>query len=129
QPTVQSYPDEAAEAAAVAEAAAAAHREGTPWSHLAALVRTNAQAVAIERALKKAGVPVRVRSDGRFLQLPEVAQAVRRLQGGRLADRVDELEASLPEITPEDRRENVETLVGLLREYLAADQAGTDAGF
>ena len=128
-PTVTTYADEADEAAGVASSLRTALKPGEPWSRAAVLVRTNAQALPIERALKKAGIPVRVRGDGAFLQLPEVAQAVRGLRGGDLATRVGELEESLPAVVPESRRENLEALVSLLREYLASDPAGTDAGF
>ena len=128
-PAVRSYPDERAEAAGVATLATEAHAKGAKWSDIAALVRTNAQAVPLERALTKAGIPVRVRADGAFLRLPEVAQALRRLQTGSLPDRLAELEADLPTIQPEDRRANVVALVGLANEYVAGDQAPSVAGF
>ena len=42
---------------------------------------------------------------------------------------VDEVERRLPTIAPEERRANVEALITMAREYLAADPAGTAAGF
>jgi DNA helicase-2/ATP-dependent DNA helicase PcrA len=128
-PDVQPYPDEQAEADGVVDGIRTAHQPGSQWSDFAVLVRTNAQTVVIERALTEAGIPVRVRGDGAFLQQPEIRQALQDLRTGRLAERVDELESRLPLIVPEDRRANVETLITMAREYLAADPAGTPAGF
>src|SRR5262249_11164744 len=128
-PRIRSYPDEVAEAEGVVEGLREAHRPGIDWSTMAVLVRTNAQTVPLERALTAAGIPVRVRGDGAFLHQPEVRQAMNDLRTGRFGDRVDEVERRLPLIAPEERRANVEALVTMAREYLAADPAGTAAGF
>jgi DNA helicase-2/ATP-dependent DNA helicase PcrA len=128
-PRIRSYPDEVAEAEGVVEGLREAHRPGIDWSTMAVLVRTNAQTVPLERALTAAGIPVRVRGDGAFLHQPEVRQAMNDLGTGRLGDRVDDVERRLPLIAPEERRANVEALVTMAREYLAADPAGTAAGF
>jgi DNA helicase-2/ATP-dependent DNA helicase PcrA len=58
-PTVREYGSETAEAEAVAAEIFHAHLEGRPWSHMAVLVRTNAQAVPLRRALEAAGIPCR----------------------------------------------------------------------
>src|SRR6185503_12459366 len=128
-PDVRAYSDEADEANGVVEGLREAHRPGVPWSTMAVLVRTNAQTIPLERAMTEAGIPVRVRGDGAFLQQPEVRQAMRDMRTGRLADRVDDLERGLPLVSPEERRANVEALITMAREYLAADPAGTPAGF
>src|SRR5262249_19218819 len=110
-PRIRSYADEVAEAEGVVEGLREAHRPGISWSTMAVLVRTNAQTVPLERALTGAGIPVRVRGDGAFLQQPEVRQAMNDLRTGRFGDRVDEVERRLPLIAPEERRANVEALV------------------
>src|SRR6185295_11802226 len=103
-PDVRAYTDEVDEANGVVEGLRDAHHPGVPWSDMAVLVRTNAQTVTLERAMTEAGIPVRVRGDGAFLQQPEVRQAMRGLRTGRLADGVDDLERGLPLIAPEERR-------------------------
>ena len=56
-PTVRAYESELAEARGVAAAALAAHRDGTAWSSMAVLTRTNAQLTVLSSALTAAGVP------------------------------------------------------------------------
>ncbi|HMK96221.1 MAG TPA: 3'-5' exonuclease, partial [Acidimicrobiales bacterium] len=58
-PALRSYASEDAEAAGVAAQMRSAHARGLAWTELAALARTNAQLVAIARALEGAGVPFR----------------------------------------------------------------------
>src|SRR5207253_5215435 len=65
-PSMRGYADEAAEADGVVAEIVAGHLDGARWSDFAALVRTNAQTVPLERAMRAADIPVRVRSDGAF---------------------------------------------------------------
>jgi DNA helicase II / ATP-dependent DNA helicase PcrA len=69
------YPDEEAEASAVAERVEALRAAGVMPSQVAVLVRTNAQTLALERALAERGVPCQVRGAERFFDRPEVRQA------------------------------------------------------
>ena len=76
RPVFTEYPDDPAEAAAVARRIATLISSGTPASQIAVLVRTNAQTQAYEQALASAGVPFLVRGADRFFERPEVRQAV-----------------------------------------------------
>ncbi len=69
-PTIRSMADDRSEARGVARAVLDRHRPGVPWSHQAVLVRTNAQTVLIAEACRAVGVPVRVRGQRPFLELP-----------------------------------------------------------
>ena len=75
-PLLTAYPDETAEARAIAARFAADLAEGAPASSLAVLVRTNEQAAPIERALQEAGVPYRVAGGPSFFRRPEVRAAI-----------------------------------------------------
>jgi DNA helicase-2/ATP-dependent DNA helicase PcrA len=107
-PTVRSHPDERAEAQAVARGLRDRRRPGSPWSNLAVLARTNAQLVVIEAALRTAGIPCRVRGGAKFLDRPEVVDALRAITRrpgsfterlSWLADSVREDEESTPAAT------------------------------
>jgi DNA helicase-2/ATP-dependent DNA helicase PcrA len=76
RPTFTEYPDEEAEAAAVAARARAFVADGMPARELAVLLRTNAQTEMFERAFADAGVPYAVRGAERFFDRPEVRQAL-----------------------------------------------------
>ena len=69
------YADEEAEAAAVAARADALRAAGLAPGQMAVLVRTNAQTLALERALAERGVPCQVRGADRFFDRPEVRKA------------------------------------------------------
>ena len=69
------YPDEEEEASAVAARVDALRAEGVAPGQVAVLVRTNAQTLALERALAERGVPCQVRGAERFFDRPEVRQA------------------------------------------------------
>ena len=69
---VTAYADDAAEARGVADALLAAHGPTRPWSSMAVLYRVNAQSAPFEEALRRAGVPYRVRGAAAFLDRPEV---------------------------------------------------------
>ena len=96
-PTLRSFVDETAEARAIARQIRDAHAPGTPWSHQAVLVRTNAQLTVFEEALSTAGIPFRSRSGARLLDLPEVRDALSGLRRGPgiLREKLRELEQLL----------------------------------
>jgi len=75
-PEVRSYPSEAAEAHGVAVGLRQARASGLGWSHMAVLVRTNAQSVALRGALKAAGIPHRVPGGSALLDEPVVKAAL-----------------------------------------------------
>jgi len=85
-PTLTAYPDEVAEAAAVAAAAKALLGSGVPASEVAVLFRTNAQSAAFESALADADVPYLVRGGERFFARREVRDAVLQIRGAARAD-------------------------------------------
>jgi len=76
QPAFAEYPDEEAEAAAVAAQARALIDDGLAARQVAVLVRTNAQTEVFERALRAVGVAYAVRGAERFFDRPEVRQAL-----------------------------------------------------
>ncbi|MEZ5377782.1 MAG: ATP-dependent DNA helicase UvrD2 [Acidimicrobiales bacterium] len=129
-PTITAYPSEEDEAVGIAEALRAARSVGEPWSHQAVLVRTNAQLVPIEQALVASGIPVRVRGGSGPLNSPEVKSKLRELTRPgvdlrrAVADLVDTSEGAEPStLTPAEieRRQNVDALGNLIRDYLAVD--------
>lgn len=75
-PEVRVHRTDTEEARAIAKAITRSHSAGARWSHHAALVRTNAQAVLLAESLRAAGAPVRVRGQTPFLQVPEVREAL-----------------------------------------------------
>jgi DNA helicase-2/ATP-dependent DNA helicase PcrA len=76
EPDLRIFPDEPAEAAAVATRCAQLIATGTPASEIAVLFRTNAQSQAYEEALATAGVPAVVTGAARFFERAEVRQAM-----------------------------------------------------
>jgi len=87
EPTFTEYPDEPAEAAAVAAACARLVQAGTPAAEIAVLFRVNAQSEVYEAALADAGVPYVLRGAERFFDRAEVRQAAVLLRGAaRSAD-------------------------------------------
>jgi DNA helicase-2/ATP-dependent DNA helicase PcrA len=76
EPDLKIFPDEAAEAVAVAKRCQELIAAGTPASEIAVLFRTNAQSEAYEKALAEAEVPYVVRGAERFFERPEVRQAM-----------------------------------------------------
>ncbi|WP_029135586.1 ATP-dependent DNA helicase UvrD2 [Nakamurella lactea] len=79
--TFNEFPDEPAEAAAVAGQIAARIDGGSPASSMAVLFRINAQSEAYEQALTAAKVPYVVRGGQRFFARAEVRQAMVTLRG------------------------------------------------
>jgi DNA helicase-2/ATP-dependent DNA helicase PcrA len=100
-PLIVTYPNDKAEASGIARAVRDHHRPGQPWSHQSVLARTNAQLPVIEQALRRAGVPVRLRGGG-LLAAPEVDATLKRLSrrtealGIALDDLADELDVRRP---------------------------------
>ncbi len=80
------YPDEPAEATAVARKAAGLIAGGLPASGIAILYRINAQSEGFEKALTDESVPYVVRGGERFFARPEVRQAIIALRQGAAAD-------------------------------------------
>ncbi|ULP38334.1 ATP-dependent DNA helicase UvrD2 [Mycolicibacterium rufum] len=93
-PTFNEYPDEVAEAAAVARSVKKLVESGTAPAEIAVLYRINAQSEVYEEALTEAGVPFQVRGGEGFFSRQEVRQALLALQ--RAAER--EVEGPLPEL-------------------------------
>lgn len=144
QPAFAEYPDEEAEAEAVAAQARALIDDGVQARQVAVLVRTNAQTEVFERALRAAGVPYAVRGAERFFDRPVVRQALVLLraaakseQSGSPATAVGHVLAGLG-LTPEppasggamrERWESLAALAQLGRERFAAHQEATLADF
>jgi ATP-dependent DNA helicase UvrD/PcrA len=89
-PVLAEYPDEQAEARAVARTAAELTAAGTPASQIAVLVRTNAMTSGYEEALAAAGVPFQLRGTERFFDRREIRQAVHLLRAAARSAAEDE---------------------------------------
>src|SRR5580692_11818574 len=85
-PVVTRYPDEEAEAAGVAAAAAGLISQRVPPNEIAILLRINAHMERFERALADAKVPYVVRGAERFYDRPEVRKALVLIRGAARAD-------------------------------------------
>lgn len=84
-PDLESYTDESAEAAGVANRIRAALAHGEPASGIAVLMRTHAQSAALERAFTQAQLPFRHFGGSPFFQRAEVRQALAGLHGAVVA--------------------------------------------
>ena len=98
-PEVRAHATDTQEAQAIAQAIARGHSRDTPWSHHAVLARTNAQAVLLAESLRAIGAPVRVRGQTRFLQLPEVREALGAMRRSRAGfrDALVDVEVRVPQ--------------------------------
>jgi DNA helicase-2/ATP-dependent DNA helicase PcrA len=76
EPELKIFPDEAAEATAVARRCRELIGSGTPASEIAVLFRTNAQSESYEAALAEVEVPYVVRGAERFFERAEVRRAM-----------------------------------------------------
>ena len=85
RPALREYPDEVAEATAVARAVKGLIESGTEAAEIAVLYRINAQSEVYEEALTEAGVAFQVRGGGGFFSRQEIRQALVALQ--RAAER------------------------------------------
>jgi DNA helicase II / ATP-dependent DNA helicase PcrA len=133
-PTVTRFADDISEARGIAARLRRAHSAGHPWSHLAVLVRTNAQTVLFEEALRAATVPYRVAGGGAFLSQPEISSAlgiVRRAGAGiPFAAHIADLEAMADEADAvDDRQANLQQLARLAHEFTKLDPSPSAEGF
>lgn len=97
EPVFKEYPDEVAEATAVAKSIRNLIESGTAASEIAVLYRINAQSEVYEEALTEAGVAFQVRGGEGFFSRQEIRQALLALQ--RAAERGEaDTTGSLPEI-------------------------------
>jgi DNA helicase-2/ATP-dependent DNA helicase PcrA len=141
EPDLRIFPDEPAEAAAVARRCSEIIAGGTPPREIAVLFRTNAQSEAYEKALAEAGVPYVVQGAERFFERAEVRAAMVALRGaarGMPADAplveavVEGLSATgwQPSTPPpggaaRERWEALAALVTLAEEFAATPPAGS----
>ncbi|HSH22886.1 MAG TPA: ATP-dependent helicase, partial [Acidimicrobiales bacterium] len=136
-PSVRTYERDVDEAQNIARLVRDRHAPGTSWSQVAVLTRTNAQLVAFEAAFRAAGIPIRVRGGGAFLERPEVKSALADLGrpeaalGPGLADMAAAMREGPPEhgAAADERRAVLEELVRLGHDYLALEVEPTVAGF
>ncbi|WP_299556626.1 ATP-dependent DNA helicase UvrD2 [uncultured Mycolicibacterium sp.] len=80
EPTFHEYPDEVAEANAVAKGIAKLIGAGVEPAEIAVLYRINAQSEVYEEALTEAGIPFQVRGGEGFFNRQEIRQAMLALQ-------------------------------------------------
>ncbi len=81
----KAYPDDAAEAAGVADAAQSLIASGVPASEIAILYRINSQSELLEEALAERGIGYLVRGGQRFFDRDEVKRAMVLLRGAAVA--------------------------------------------
>ncbi len=124
-PTITTYADADAEARGVVEKLRAAAAQSQPWSSMAVLYRINAQSAGFEEALRRSGIPYRVRGDVAFLERNEVKVALDTLQdiAGKapardFAEHLTDLISDAADATEESRTHR-EAVAQLGREYLA----------
>ncbi|MFP5318054.1 MAG: ATP-dependent helicase [Acidimicrobiia bacterium] len=139
-PTVTSYPTDREEAVGTARAARRRHGAGEPWAGMAVLTRTHAQLVLFEEAFRAAGIPFRIRGSARFLSSPEIRAALDSLRRLPPATPMEEAVADLVVLSQEagaggevgegaERAANLQNLVRLAREHVAAEPGSVVAGF
>jgi DNA helicase-2/ATP-dependent DNA helicase PcrA len=85
EPSLVTYPNDAAEARGVAAAIAAEIRSGTLPENIAVLYRINVQSLALEQALNDEGISTVVHGATRFYDLPEIKQAIMALRGASVS--------------------------------------------
>ena len=140
EPTVVAYDDNEDEARGVARAIRDLRTPTLSWSAFAILYRTNAQSAAFEAALAAAGIPTRVRADGRFLDRPEVRVALDQLRaaeraapGATFADHLTDLtdDPEQPSLDDADRvvvettqDEHTSAVAHLAQEFLTMEPEG-----
>ncbi|WP_343572465.1 ATP-dependent helicase, partial [Mycobacterium sp.] len=86
EPTFREYPDEVAEATAVAKSISRLVDAGTPPSEIAVLYRINAQSEVYEEALTEAGIAYQVRGGEGFFSRQEIRQALLALKRAANSD-------------------------------------------
>jgi DNA helicase-2/ATP-dependent DNA helicase PcrA len=136
--TYLSYPDEVAEASAVAADIASAVQAGANPRQIAILFRINAQSESFEDALSERAVPFVVRGSDRFFDRAEVRQAVALLRGAARteAERTGELVRDVTDVltamgwssepprargSVRDRWESMQAIVAMASDHIAAN--------
>jgi DNA helicase II / ATP-dependent DNA helicase PcrA len=138
--SLRAYPSDGAEAHGVVAELRRAQAGGLAWSHLAVLMRTNAQAGAFEAACRAAGVPCRVAGATSLLDELVVKTALadmRRRSGAPLAVIIADLDQLARAGTPFDvtggdqveARAGLETLAGMARDFQRLDTSPSAAAF
>ncbi|MDR7086287.1 DNA helicase-2/ATP-dependent DNA helicase PcrA [Aeromicrobium panaciterrae] len=137
--TYAGFPDEQAEAAAVASEIALMNRRGVPFKEMAILFRINAQSETFEEALGEHGIPYVLRGVEGFFHRAEVRQAVALLRGaarggeggGELVDEVRAVLSSMGHTDKppsgagavRDRWESLHAIVSMAADLVEADPA------
>lgn len=88
-PLIESFPDDPAEAAGVADRIAELIEQGRSASEIAILVRTNSQSEAFEQALTARGIGYLVRGGDRFFERQEVRRAMVALRAAARVEHED----------------------------------------
>ncbi|MEP6658963.1 MAG: ATP-dependent DNA helicase UvrD2 [Acidimicrobiales bacterium] len=136
-PAIHAFVDELAEARGIAGLLRDARAGGRAWSQLAVLTRTNAQLVAIERALRSASIPCRLRGSASLLEQPAVIAWRRereRRPGETLRVAIADLDEQLAEAIDtgalvDDRVNAFQALTALAHEHLVDEPTASVAGF
>jgi DNA helicase II / ATP-dependent DNA helicase PcrA len=97
RPVLTEYPDDAAEAAGLADRVRTLMKAGVPAREIAILVRVNADTERFELALAEAGLPYVIRGAERFYDRPVVRQALVLLRGAARGDTAGDSSDSLPD--------------------------------
>jgi DNA helicase-2/ATP-dependent DNA helicase PcrA len=134
-PSVSEFPNDRAEARAIAESIRAEIDAGAPPESIAILYRINVQSAVIESALADLGVPSVIRGATRFFDQREVKEAIMLLKGASVNTRPEPLFQTVSDVlrslgwtqeAPQlqgavrDRWESLNALMGLADE-LSAD--------
>ncbi|HEX2047490.1 MAG TPA: ATP-dependent DNA helicase UvrD2 [Acidimicrobiales bacterium] len=132
-PTVTAYASDAEEVRGVARAVRRKGGTGR-WSDLAVLARTHAQLVAFEDALKRAGIPYRLRGASAFLDQPAVRDTLgmlRRRPATPLSHVLPDLDAAAADAADGEgeREAGLDVLARQAREFAALDPSGCVGGF
>jgi DNA helicase-2/ATP-dependent DNA helicase PcrA len=97
RPVLIEYPDDAAEAAGLANRVRTLMKNGVPAREIAILVRVNADTERFELALAEAGLPYVIRGAERFYDRPVVRQALVLLRGAARGAAAGDSSDSLPD--------------------------------
>jgi DNA helicase II / ATP-dependent DNA helicase PcrA len=123
-PRLERHTSDDDEARAIARAVRDGRGPKQAWSAQAVLVRTHAQISPIANALRRAGIPHRVRGADGLLDSPAGREALALL---RQAD--GPLRARLPDLAAGGGGPDVDLVVELARDHLRLDPGATTAGF